>query len=86
MTTLTPKETARFFEGTHPLFRKAAPQPPEQNDAALIAAAPALLDALYSALNIETAAILGAQCESLQGLDIKYHFDKIRAAIQSAES
>jgi hypothetical protein len=48
-------------------------------------AAPDLLAALYSALNLESAALLGKNYPSMNGLDVKYHFDKIRAAIRKAE-
>ncbi|MFA5377622.1 MAG: hypothetical protein WC455_17865 [Dehalococcoidia bacterium] len=48
-------------------------------------AAPDLLAALYSALNLEHAAMVGGNCGALNGLDVKYHFDKIRAAIAKAE-
>lgn len=45
-----------------------------------------LVDALYSALNVEGAAIAGAQTPAFQGLDVVYHFDKIRDAIAEAEN
>ena len=50
-------------------------------NARLIAAAPELLEALYTALNLEQA----VKMECNVGLDIEYHFDKIRAAIAAAE-
>ena len=50
----------------------------------LIAAAPELLEALYSALNIEGAAMEGGRAKAYNGLDIQWHFDKIRAAIKKA--
>ena len=45
------------------------------------AAAPDLLDALHSLLNIEGAALAGAP----PGLDVPWHFAKARAAIAKAE-
>ena len=44
-----------------------------------------LLSALYSALNLEGAAYAGETFPAFKGLDLKYHFDKIRAAIARAE-
>ena len=54
-------------------------------DARLIAAAPELLEALQAILNVEGAAIAGSRLGAWQGLDAKYHFDKVRAAIAKAE-
>lgn len=51
---------------------------------ALHAAAPALLDALESMLNIEGAAINGGRLGAWKGLNIPYHFEKARAAIAQA--
>jgi len=42
-----------------------------------------LLDACYTALNLEGLA-LRAHVPALNGLDVPYHFDKIRAAIAFA--
>lgn len=53
-------------------------------DARLIAAAPELLDALFSLLNIEGAAVRGCDSPALAGLDVRWHFDKARAAIAKA--
>ncbi len=53
-------------------------------NAALIAAAPELLEALVLLLNVERAALLGAQSPGLQGLDVPYHFEAARAAIARA--
>ena len=36
-------------------------------------------DALLSLLNVEHAALLGAQFPAMAGLDVAYHFDKARA-------
>lgn len=38
-------------------------------------------DALLSLLNVEHAALLGAQSGALSGLDVAYHFDKARALL-----
>lgn len=54
-------------------------------DAALIAAAPELLEALILLLNVEKAALIGAEAPSLKGLDVPYHFEAARAAIAKAE-
>ena len=49
-------------------------------------AAPDLLEALYCILNIEGAAIAGAiNCKAYHGLDVGYHFDKVRAAVARAK-
>lgn len=50
---------------------------------AKLAAYDALLDAAYSALNLEGLA-LRAEVPALEGLDVAYHFDKLRAAIALA--
>lgn len=57
---------------------------PAPANAALIAAAPELLEALVLLLNVERAALLGAQSPGLQGLDVPYHFEAARAAIARA--
>lgn len=44
------------------------------------------LNALYTILNIEGAAQLGAEVPSMRGLDVPYHFEKVRAAIQKLEN
>lgn len=52
-------------------------------NAKLIAAAPDLLDACYSMLNIEKAAIIGKELSrALDGLNVKYYYDKVRSAIK----
>lgn len=48
----------------------------------LIAERGILLNALITLLNVEGAAMLGSQEKALEGLDVKYHFDKARAAIR----
>ena len=48
----------------------------------LTAAAPEMLDALYSILNIQGPAEGGYLAE---GLDVAWHFEKVRAAIAKAE-
>lgn len=48
-------------------------------------AAPAMLDALYSILNVEHAALLGSQFPAAKGINIKYHFNKVRKAIKKAD-
>ncbi len=57
---------------------------PEEADARLIAAAPDLLEALYSMLNCERAARLGCEVPEMEGFDYRYHFEKARAAIAKA--
>lgn len=59
---------------------------PEGNEATarLFAASAELLDALQSLLNVEGAARLGAQSQSLAGLDVAYHFEKARTALKKA--
>ena len=53
--------------------------------ARLISAAPELLEALVSLLNVESAALWGARLtHSNTGLDVLYHFNKARAAIAKA--
>lgn len=54
-------------------------------DALLIAAAPDLLEALQSILNIEGPAMAGGTLGAFKGLDIAYHFDKARVAIAKAK-
>lgn len=65
---------------TEPIVARAIGEP----NARLIAAAPELLEACYTMLNLETAATWGAECPALEGLDVPYHFDKLRAAIRKA--
>ena len=57
----------------------------ELADANLIAAAPDLLDALESMLNVEGPAIEGATFGAWDGLDVRWHFSKARAAIAKAK-
>ena len=45
----------------------------------------ALVEALYTALNTETAARIGSESGAMQGFDYKYHYDKIRAALEAAK-
>lgn len=47
----------------------------------LHAAAPALLEALESMLNVEGPAMLGGRSTVYYDMDVRYHFDKARAAI-----
>lgn len=51
----------------------------------IAAAAPDLLEACYGILNIEGPAIQGGKLGAFEGLDVPYHFSKIRAAIAKAE-
>lgn len=53
-------------------------------NARLFAAAPDLLEALETLLNVEGAATFGAELPSFKGLDVAYHFNKARAAIAKA--
>jgi hypothetical protein len=56
-------------------------------DARLMAAAPQLLDALFTALNLGGVARWGAEVvhsESRGNIDVPYHFAVIRAAIAAA--
>lgn len=56
-------------------------------NARLMAAAPQLLDALYTALNLGSVARWGAEVvhsESRANIDVPYHFAVIRAAIAAA--
>ena len=55
-------------------------------NARLIAAAPDLLEACYSMLNVHMAAKIGAQAEACKGFDLEYHFDKLRKAIAKAQA
>jgi hypothetical protein len=50
----------------------------------LIAAAPELLDALQSMLNLSGAARIGSSFGAYKGLDVQWHLDKVRAAINRA--
>ena len=52
-----------------------------ENVANLFEASLDMLDALYSVLNIEGAAKAGA----FKGLDVGFHFDKVRKAIKRAD-
>jgi hypothetical protein len=46
----------------------------------------ALLEACYSVLNVEGAALAGVtHLAAYEGLDVKYHFDKVRAAIANGK-
>ena len=42
----------------------------------------ALVEALYTALNTETVARIGSESGAMQGFDYKYHYDKIRPALE----
>jgi hypothetical protein len=53
----------------------------DEANARLIAASPDMLEALYAILNIEGSALYGAH----EGLDVPWHFEKVRKAIQLAE-
>ena len=44
-----------------------------------------LIEALYTALNTETAARIGSESGAMQGFDYKYHYDKIRAALKQVK-
>ena len=45
-----------------------------------------MLDALYTILNVETSAKWGAEDNSaLYGLDVSWHFAKVRAAIAAVD-
>ena len=46
-------------------------------------AAQQALDALYCILNTEGAAYLGAEAPAMEGLDVPYHFEQVRAAIKT---
>ena len=59
-----------------------------QHDATgvVLAAAPAMLDALYSILNAEApAAAAQRSLPAFKEFDTAFHFDKVRAAIAAAE-
>ena len=45
----------------------------------------ALVEALYTALNTETAARIGSESGAMQGFDYKYHYDKIRTALEQVK-
>ena len=45
----------------------------------------ALVEALYTALNTETAARISSESGAMQGFDYKYHYDKIRTASEAAK-
>lgn len=54
-------------------------------DAQLIAAAPMMLEACYSILNIEgLASAAERSIPAFEDVDVKYHFNKIREAIAKA--
>jgi len=44
-----------------------------------------MLSALKTILNVEGPAHSGSRCPAWVGIDIAYHFDKVRAAIRKAE-
>jgi len=46
-------------------------------------AAQEAINALYTVLNVEGAAHLGAEAQVMEGLDVPYHFEKVRAAIKT---
>ena len=56
-----------------------------QQRAALVKQNDALVEALYTALNTETAARIGSESGAMQGFDYKYHYDKIRTALEAAK-
>lgn len=57
----------------------------EQETAALGAVALPLLDALQTLMNVEGAALAATQhLPAYAGLNVPYHFDKARAALQAA--
>ncbi len=60
------------------------PNDEEKANAQLISAAPELLEALILLLNVEKAALIGAEAPGLKGLDVPYHFEAARAAIARA--
>lgn len=45
-----------------------------------------VLSALYSILNVEGVALAGLDFEAHKGLDVAWHFDKVREAIQRRET
>lgn len=45
-----------------------------------------MLEALYSILNLEGAARLGGKSPAYEGLDVAWHFDKVKAAIKAYEA
>jgi hypothetical protein len=60
-------------------------QETNEANARLIASAPELLEALILLLNVESAALHGARTSAVNdGLDVSYHFDAARAAINKA--
>ena len=46
----------------------------------------ALVAALETALNTATAARIGSESGAMQGFDYKYHYDKLRAALEQVKS
>ncbi len=46
----------------------------------------ALVEALYTALNTETVARIGSESGAMQGFDYKYHYDKIRTALEENQT
>ena len=46
----------------------------------------ALVEALETALNTETAARIGSESGAMQGFDYKYHYDKIRTALEQVNA
>ena len=46
----------------------------------------ALVAALKSALNTETVARIGSESGAMQGFDYKYHYDKIRTALEENQT
>ena len=57
----------------------------DEANASLISAAPEMLEACYSILNVEgLASAAERSVPAFKGVDVKYHFDKIRTAIAKA--
>ena len=82
--TITDRRGRAILQITAPIKRS---DEEKHANAMLAAAAPKMLDALYTALNLEKAAIEGGRMAgALKGLDVGGHFRKIRDAVFLAES